>query len=208
MIVIKNIIFDLGGVILELDCQRLLNAFAKFSTIPLATLFNQRHQLPLFDLFETGKMSEKEFRQALLAQLEIKSISDHEFDTAWNSMLGAIPVARLNCIKALRKNYKTILLSNTNTIHIKCIETILERTIGQRLFTEFFDNVYYSCQVGMRKPEHTILNYILTENAMKPEETLFVDDTLANIESAQQCKMPVMHITETRDLLNISDFLN
>ena len=118
---IKNIIFDLGGVILDINFQATINAFAKLGISNFSRLYSQKSQLKLFDEFETGHISSDEFVKEI-QQIHSVQISDEHIIIAWNAMLKGIKKNKLDYIKNLKSNYRTILLSNTNEIHISAFE--------------------------------------------------------------------------------------
>ena len=123
---IKNIIFDLGGVILNLDYIKTENEFKKIGVLHFKELYNQKKQTVLFDDFEKGKIKPEDFISSFKESENLK-IKEIDFINAWNAMLLEIPVEKLEFIENLKKNYKIFLLSNTNEIHIKKFEDDLRR---------------------------------------------------------------------------------
>ncbi|MCZ8285071.1 MAG: HAD-IA family hydrolase, partial [Bacteroidia bacterium] len=103
---------------------------------------------------------------------------------AWNAMLLDFPLHRLELLKALKSKYRLFLLSNTNETHVREFEASLLNSQGYQNLEPFFEKVYYSCRMGMRKPDTEIFDYVLKENKLVPEETLFIDDTIHHIEGA------------------------
>src|SRR5579872_3080509 len=130
---IKNIIFDLGGVIINIDYKLTSLAFNKLGAKNFDQAYSQMSQNKLFDDFETGKISSEVFRKLLKEKLQL-SISDEQFDNAWNAMLLDIPIKRLLLIKELKKSYKVYLLSNTNDIHLKKVFEICHEQNGYDKF--------------------------------------------------------------------------
>jgi putative hydrolase of the HAD superfamily len=123
---------------------------------------------------------------------------DEEFDKAWNDMLGDIPINRLELLLNLKKNFKTFLLSNTNAIHHKFFtKTVQQNTRGQVL-DDFFNKTYYSYQLNMRKPDVEIFNHVLEQNSLEASETIFLDDSLANLEGASKAGIQVCHISNPK----------
>jgi HAD superfamily hydrolase (TIGR01549 family) len=106
---------------------------------------------------------------------------------AWNAMLGDVPEKRLDLLVKAKQNYSTFLLSNTNELHIDMFEHELYQEHGVKNFEDYFDKVYYSCRIGMRKPDKEIFEFVLEQNSLKPEETVFIDDSIQHVQGAGAC---------------------
>ncbi|MFL5753231.1 MAG: HAD family hydrolase [Bacteroidia bacterium] len=185
---IKNIIFDLGGVILHIDYLLTEKAFKALGCVYFEEKYSQAKQLPLFDDLEKGKISEKYFIDELKKMLAVDA-ADTDIINAWNAMLIDLPASRLELLMELKKKYRTFLLSNTNEIHIKGFEKIIYEQHGIHGLEDYFDKVYYSCRVNMRKPDAEIFELVLNENGLKAEETLFIDDSIQHVEGALRVGM-------------------
>lgn len=182
---IKNIIFDLGGVILNIEYQLTVEAFKKLGVDNFEQQFSQAQQTHLFDLYEKGQLSSPEFRNEVKKHLG-NHLSDTDIDHAWNALLLDLPAERLVLLNKVKAAYPTFLLSNTNDIHIETFNANLKNTYGLNNLSEHFHKLYLSYEVGMRKPDAEIFELVLSENKLKPEETLFIDDSPQHIASAQQ----------------------
>ena len=182
---IKNIIFDLGGVILNLDYSKTDKEFHKLGLKNFSKLFSKKKQSKIFDDFEKGRFSAEKFI-FLIKQSEKLKIKESDFINAWNAMLLEIPKERMEFIKRLKKDYNIYLLSNTNEIHIKKFEADLRKNNWLRDFQDCFDQVYYSSNMGMRKPDYDCFNKVLEDHNLKAHETLFIDDSLQHIEGAKK----------------------
>lgn len=181
---VKNIIFDLGGVILDIDYAKPVEAFEKLGARNFESVFTQKQQAEVFSQFERGDITPALFRKKLRAYLP-EQVSDQEIDDAWCTILGELPSDRIVLLKMLKRmNYRLFLLSNTNSIHIRTFTAYLDQTYGKNLFKSLFEKVYYSSQIGMRKPTREIFQHVLEENDLKAEETLFIDDSIQHIETA------------------------
>lgn len=181
---IKNIIFDLGGVILNIDYSLTEKAFYQLGIHDFKEIYSQLQQSQLFDLFETGKITEKDF----IENLQLKTGNKIDTDlliSAWNAMLLDLPLRRLQILQQLQLHYKTFLLSNTNMIHEREFNKTLKSLTGFSSLSVFFDKVYFSHQIGLRKPDAAVFELILTENQLSPQETLFIDDSWQHIETAK-----------------------
>ncbi len=176
---ITTIIFDLGGVILNLDQDRTLRAFKRLGI----DMDEINEMSTIFSDFETGKMNANDFRQVIMTHLKSPA-TEIEVDAAWNAMLLDLPAERLTYLKFLRKNFKVHLLSNTNSIHIGAFNNyLLDEHPNLDWFAQF-DKVYYSYEIGLRKPNKDIYEFVLQENNLKPHECLFIDDLKANLNGA------------------------
>jgi glucose-1-phosphatase len=199
---IKNLIFDLGGVIINLDTGATVKALSQ-----LGKLTNDEtvsiYSLEFFKNYEKGLISDEDFRNQL--QLKLNHCSAAELTTAWNSMLLDIPPARLELLRWLRKEYRMFLLSNTNQIHINQVNIILKDVCGAEDFSHFFDKAYYSHQIKMRKPDTEIYKHVLEENELTAEETLFIDDNAENLRGAEQLGINTLLVTSEKSLF---DFFN
>lgn len=190
---IKNIIFDLGGVIININYQKAIDAFKKLSKADCTIEFNQKAQSGLFDDLETGRISEAVFREKVREYYQVEG-TDEEIDDAWNAMLLEIPAERVELLRKLRKKYKIYLLSNTNAIHLIGFNKIVEKSFGIPNLDSLFDKSYYSHLVGERKPDAAIFEKVLNDNNLKPEETLFIDDSIQHIESAGAMGIHTLHL--------------
>ncbi|KUG09852.1 hypothetical protein ASU33_19485 [Solirubrum puertoriconensis] len=182
-----NLLFDFGGVIINIDYNRTLEAMRALSRVGTTIEFTQAAQSALFDDLETGRITPDGFRAGLRQHYDLHHTTDAELDTAWNAMLLDIPLARLEYIRELgRQGYQTALLSNTNSIHIPVINEMLRREHGlQHGIADVLDRVFYSQEVGMRKPGKEIFEHVLQEMNWRAEETLFVEDSIQHIRTAE-----------------------
>ena len=181
---IKNIIFDLGDVILNIDVPVTSRSFGKLSgkeEQEIVTLFKEKE---LFRLFETGILDEDAFRNLVRELLEYPDWTTEIIDMAWNSLLLDIPPARIELIKELKKEYRLFLLSNTSSIHIKQVNKILHAASGVEKLDDLFEKVYLSYEMGLMKPDPAIYLRVLEESGLLAEETLFLDDNADNIKAA------------------------
>lgn len=198
---IKNIIFDLGGVILNIDYKRPQEELAKLGINNIDVLYSKKNQTELFDLLETGKISGQEFINKI-KELSEKPIEDFEIINAWNSILLDFPLRRLQILQQLQLHYNLYLLSNTNEIHEKAFNEMLKTQCGFPSLALFFDKVYYSHRVGLRKPDGAIFELVLSQNNLKAEETLFLDDSIQHIETATSLGIKTIHIKDGMSIEN------
>ncbi|MCB9205062.1 MAG: HAD family phosphatase [Flavobacteriales bacterium] len=180
-----NIIFDLGGVILNIDYQRTIKAFAELGAKNVDEKYSQLNQTTLFDEFERGEISANDFRTGI-RKVFGADVTDASIDDAWNAMLLDLPANRLDLLGRLQGNKRLVLLSNTNAIHANVFEAEMKAVHGIEDLSGFFEKVYYSFEVGMRKPEERIFQLVIDELGFAPEETLFIDDSPQHIEGAKK----------------------
>jgi epoxide hydrolase-like predicted phosphatase len=183
---IQNVIFDLGGVIINLDVNRTISAFNKISEIPFETIYTQVKQDEIFSLLDKGKISTSDFLKEIKRQTRYQGPVQDLLE-AWNAMLLDVPEERLDALVEMKHNYNTFLLSNTCEPHIEAFELELENEHGIKNFDDYFDKVYYSCRIGMRKPDKEIFEFVLNQNNLKPEETIFIDDSPQHVKGAGEC---------------------
>lgn len=195
---IKNIIFDLGGVIINLDIQKTIQEFNKLSHRPFETIYTQLQQSTVFDQFDKGEISEKDFFEALKNVLD-NNIEDEKIVLAWNAMLLDFPKHRLELLEKLKPNYRLFLLSNTNETHVLEFEKSLFQSHGHQNLEPFFEKIYYSCRMNMRKPDTTIFDFVLKENNLLAEETLFIDDSPQHIEGALKTGIKAVLLSKDKE---------
>lgn len=190
---VRNLIFDLGGVILDLHVERTLSSFAALSAVPVETVVEKFNTASGFLAYEKGAIDDAGFR-AFVRDLYGTRASDEEIDTCWNAMLGDLPTARLQLLLRLKERYRVFLLSNTNEIHLQHInEVILPGVTGERNLDVYFHRAYYSHRMLKRKPEQEIFLEVVQDNNLLAAETLFVDDNTANVDAARQVGLHAVH---------------
>lgn len=199
--IIKNIIFDFGGVIINIDHQKVERAFKNIGLNNFEVLFNQASQTPVFQEFEKGIISEFEFRKQIRKISGLK-VEDDVLDHAWNQIIGDYPLQRINLLKKIRKNYKLFLLSNTNCIHYRYYISMFRKKFGFD-FKSLFDNTYWSFQIGLRKPDPDPYVYLLNNEKLNAEETLFIDDSVQNISAAEKLNILAFHLENGRDISSL-----
>ena len=199
---INAIIFDLGGVLLDINYQLTIEAFNNLGCSDFESIYNQQKQSQLFDDFETGKVSSETFRKSLQKQMQF-SISNVEFDNAWNKMLLQLPEQRIELLEKLNKKFSLFLLSNTNEIHIKAFKKIISSSIGYERFENCFKKVYFSSEIGNRKPNASCFEMVLSENKLSAAKTLFIDDSIQHVEGAYKIGIKTLLIESGEELVSI-----
>jgi len=179
---IKNIIFDLGGVLLNIDPEKTIEAFSKLGMQQLIGDKGLTYDREIFYQMEQGKITSEEFRNGI-RQLLPSQVSSDEIDDAWTAMLLDFPAVRVELLKKLRNDYKIYLFSNTNAIHVEKFHSIYRNQHGFEVST-LFEKDFYSNEIGYRKPMPESFHEIVKLSGIRPHESLFIDDSLQNVESA------------------------
>jgi glucose-1-phosphatase len=198
----KNIIFDLGGVLLNIDFSKSVEAFGKLGIENFEHMFSQTMADELFKSLETGHVDETAFYESMKKRTRI-GVTDAEIADAWNALILDFRPESLAALEKLSSNYKLFLLSNTNSIHHTCFQKILTRVTGKASLDGYFTKAWYSHKLGLRKPGSAIYEYILEEEKLRAWETLFIDDTWANIEAAQKLGFKTHHLLPGEKIENI-----
>lgn len=192
---IKTVIFDLGGVILDLDVNATIRQFSLLSGMSLEEVRELYSTHPVFHQLEKGIVDEEVFRKEVRDLFDSKRVSDERIDDAWNSMLVRVPEARLTLLKELKNQYHVIILSNTNSIHVRHINQVILPQAGAYSLEPFVHRVYFSHELKMRKPDAEIYQHVLSAGSLQPEETVFLDDNGDNIVAAEKLGINIVHIT-------------
>ena len=198
---IKNIVFDLGGVLVDLDFKAAINGLQQ------AGFANVKEQLMAFDQggifqkFELGEMTAEEFRTAIRENSTV-TLTDEEIDALWNAMLLEIPREKLELILDLRGKYMVYLLSNTNSIHW---DYVCKNAFNYRGFrvNDYFEETFLSYEMHLAKPNKAIFEKVLHDANLLPEETLFIDDSEANCKAAEEVGIHAHHYHIGDDLSKV-----
>lgn len=205
---IKNIIFDLGDVIINIDVPRAAQSFAELGQLPLEDVQRLIQHNEVFKKFETGQLSAPDFRNYIRELLVHPEWTDDQIDEAWNSLLLDIPPQRVETIVALaQKGYRLFLLSNTSTIHVEEVNRILQRTTGIPKLDVLFEKLFLSYEMGVMKPHHDIYHGVLNDAGILPHESLFLDDNADNIRAAGEVGIQTIHVQKPTSIVEyLKDF--
>jgi len=193
---IKNIIFDYGNVIFEIDFKRAQTALIQLGITNIEDFFAHKSHHDIFNNFETAAISPAEFRAGIREASSNKEITDEQIDAAWNSLLIGVPANVHEVLLKVKEKYRTFLLSNNNEIHYNWIVDYLKREFDMPDNSSLFERAYYSQQMFLRKPHVEIFEQVLTENNLDPEETLFIDDSPQHLVGAKQAGMQTLLMTK------------
>lgn len=211
---LKNLIFDLGDVIIPIDLSAPIRNFATLANLPEDEVRALWQQHKFINHYETGLIDDDAFRNHVRQLLNQRTESsdtdapeswaDEVIDTAWNTVLLDLPVERIERIRTLQGHYRLFLLSNTSPIHIRQVNRVLIE-IGQPTLEELFERVFYSYEVRMAKPSPDIYRHVLTEAGIQADETAFFDDNEANIRAAAALGIRAVHVQPPKTILDYLD---
>jgi len=195
MATIKNLIFDLGNVLYDIDFKKMNVAFESIGIEGIDQHFtlNKSHQLFL-DL-ELGFVNEQAFYEGVRAIVNLP-LTNEQIKFAWNALLIGFRKNSIEWIKLNNTKYNTFLYSNTNEIHCNHFLPQFEKEVANYPFESLFKTPYYSQKMGMRKPDPASFTYILEKEGLLPAETLFIDDNEPNIIAAASVGLQVLHLKE------------
>ncbi len=199
---IKNIIFDLGNVVIDIDPSKTYEAFSNLSssksTPEIEELIKENK---LWHSYEKGNISDAEFRDLLRENLELDA-TDTDIDDAFNALLLDIDPIRIDLIEQLSKKYRIFVLSNTSQVHMVEFEKILNRCTKRETIWPLFEKPYFSFDMGLLKPDPEIYKRVLSDSNLIPDETLFIDDLKANIEAAKLLGINTIHLLTPQTIIN------
>jgi len=198
---IKNILFDLGGVILDINVQATLKQFYELGFPAELMQFPNSMTTDLYFKYETGKFNTEQFRNQIRKAAGVE-MTDRAFDEAWNAMLVRFPEERVALLKELSKRYKLYMLSNTSALHVRVFEKMYLDSAGESMH-QVFDKIYYSHEIGWHKPDREAWEYVIKDAGIKAEETLFLDDNIHNIKASQELGFQAIHIHERTSLMSL-----
>ncbi len=200
---IKNLLFDLGGVLLNIDYNKTADAFKKLGAQQFEELYSQSGANHLFEELETGKISDNDFYTAI-QQYCYPSTTKEQLETAWNAILLNFRITSIEYLSGLKEKYNIYLLSNTNSIHLKAFGKIFEAEIGNACLDDYFIKAYYSHKIHLRKPYPSTYQFVLDDAGIKAEQTLFIDDSIVNIEGAKEAGLEVHHLLAGQKIEDIA----
>ena len=201
---VTTVIFDLGGVIVDLDWELCIRNFENLGINNMHNLINTTLQRGFILDYEMGQISDEQFREEIRKNATLK-VTDEQIDYAWTSLLVGIPAEKLDLLMELRKKYKVLMLSNTNNLSFRFSLEMF--TVGGRQVDDYFDKCYLSYMMRLAKPSPEIFLALLQDAGLKAEECLFLDDGIHNIQAAEKLGFNVQFIKPYTSV-NEWDFLN
>jgi putative hydrolase of the HAD superfamily len=198
---IRNILFDLGGVILDINIQATLKGFYELGFPAELMQYPDSMSTDVFFKYQTGKLSTEQFRNAIRKSTGVE-MSDRAFDEVWNAMLVRIPRERTELLNRLSERYALYMLSNTSALHVEVFEPMYQEAAGVSMH-EVFTKIYYSHEIGWHKPDQEAWEHVIKDAGIRPEETLFLDDSIQNIKASQELGFQAIHIHERTNLMDL-----
>jgi len=198
---IKNIIFDFGNVLLNIDPNLSAKAFKALGIREGIDFWGSRSSSESLINLEKGVISPDEFRRTALEKL-VDGVTIQQVDDAWNALLLDFPPRRVEMLRRLADNYRLFLLSNSNQIHYECYMNRFEIQFDMPL-DNLFEKLWFSHHLGMVKPNPEIFSFVLKDKGLKAEETLFIDDTLVHVEAARSVGINAWHLLPGTDISEI-----
>lgn len=189
---IKNIIFDLGGVLLNIEPSITGKRLTEMGVQNLPQVLEKLASSRIYERLDTGALSDQGFRDEVRLACGI-NLSDDQVDEAWNALLLDFPAPRVQMLKELKENYNVYLLSNTNSIHFISYTKTFREVYGFEM-KSLFEQLFLSYEMGVHKPDARIYRMALLKAGLKASETLFIDDSLANTEAAVACGLAAIHL--------------
>ncbi len=199
---IENIIFDFGGVIIDIDPLLTIKELEKLGFHDIEKLKTKDFYQKVIFKFEKGIDTPAVFRDKLRKYLRM-DLADQQLDDAWNALLYDIPEERIRIIEQVKKHYPIYLLSNSNEIHYDLFVRDLQLRFGYREFDELFDKAYFSFDLHLAKPHEEIFEFVINQHHLIPEKTLFIDDRIENIEGAHKAGLRTYHLVSPRRIRDI-----
>ncbi len=199
---IKNIVFDLGGVVVDIDISRTLSAFAQLDIRGLRPRDIHPHQTGFFLDYELGNISNEGFITAIRMQYDCTGVTDEAIRVAWNALLLDPDPARFAVLDSLHSRYRIFLLSNTNPWHIDCLAERYRALTGGD-FEAHFDACFYSHRLHLRKPDRRIYDAAISATGIDPSETLFIDDNACNFTGAIEAGLQVHHLAPPEKIFHL-----
>lgn len=199
---IRNLLFDLGGVIIDIDRNRCVEALEKLGVADADSLLGKYVQSGIFADLESGNITAAEFRDALRRHAGDSALTDAAIDTAFQKFLIGLPARRLEELRELRRDYRVCLLSNTNPIMWNDSIARLFRAEGKER-EDYFDGIVTSFEARVMKPDAAIFRYAVEKLGLRPEETLFIDDSQANLDAASKLGFATALAVPGRDFADI-----
>lgn len=182
---IKNIVFDLGGVLIDLDIERCRKAFCELGMSQVAEMLNPYYPAELFEHLESGAASASETCRRMRELTSQHQVTDAQIAHAYGEFLVTIPVKKLRMIEALRaKGYRTYVLSNNNPMAMIRVRELFKA--DGHTMDDYFDHIYLSYEMLELKPSQAIFRQMIDHSGMHPEQSLFIDDGAKNVDTAQQ----------------------
>ena len=201
---VKNIIFDFGGVLYRIRYQNIPEAFANCGIQHFEEIYSKQHQNDVMDLYEEGLITTEEFRD-YIRSLASCPITDQQIDDCWNAILLGFPKEHEEMLQKASHHYNLYLFSNTNQLNYDKFRADMREQFGYDLFDRYFQRCYFSQLLHIRKPKAEGFRHILQENHLQPAETLFIDDSPQHLAGARACGLQTLHLADGMKVKELFD---
>lgn len=195
---IQNVIFDFGGVIIDIDYDAVRQAFEEIGMQDVRSFYQHDDHSKLVTDLETGLISEDDFRETIIQKID-RNLSHEKFDKAWNAIIKDVPAERVQLLEELAKHFNLYLLSNTNIIHYRKYMRDFEKKHGKSL-RDLFQKAYFSHEIKLRKPDKSIFTWVLEDAGIKAGKTMFIDDSETNIQAAEEVGLRTLYKPQHEEL--------
>jgi len=199
---IRNVIFDFGGVICNIDIRLSELKFRELGFKGFNPSYSVKEGENVFRRLEGGKISIPEFFSILKKHLD-QGVTDADILAAWNAMILDIPPQRIRLLEEARKSYRIFILSNSNEIHYNKYLDDFRKKFGYNSFTDIFEKTWFSFQIHLQKPSKEIFEYVIRDGKLDPSETLFIDDSIQHTESANKAGLRICHLMPPREITEL-----
>ncbi|RYG00080.1 MAG: HAD family phosphatase [Chitinophagaceae bacterium] len=199
---VKNIIFDLGGVLLNLDFAASEKAFSELGFTDFKQVFGGGHVTSFIKDYEVGHIDDDQFVKEIMKVAKLENQDDLAI-AAWNSMLLDFPADRIEFLKSLQGKYRLFLFSNTNSLHLKSFRKTYSAAFNQAVLDDHFEKAYYSHEIKLRKPTVEAFNYVVNDAGINAAETVFIDDMLVNVEGARAAGLQGLHLEPGKTIMDL-----
>lgn len=198
----NSIIFDLGGVLLNLDTAKTRDSFISLGITNIDDLFRIGHADSFFKDYEVGHLSDDQFVEEALKRTRPGTTHQSIID-AWNSMLLDFPAERVEFLHQLRKRYRVFLFSNTNSLHLQSFQKTFREVHGIPM-DSLFEKAWYSHVINQRKPDVAAFDFVVRESGLDAASTLFIDDALVNVEGARAAGLQAVHLEPGKSIMDLN----
>lgn len=194
----KAILFDLGGVLIDVNYNKTAEAFIELGVTNFDELYSQAGQTKLFDDFEVGKISEQSFINSLLPHCK-PGTSPNQAVHAWLSMVLGFKPWKVELLTKLKEKYPLYMLSNTNPLHIPVVNREWDK-VSDKPLEHYFKKLYFSHEIHKRKPHPETFRFVCEDIGLKPEEVLFIDDSIQHVEGADKAGLQTIFLKDEEKL--------
>lgn len=201
---IKNIIFDLCGPIITINLGLMNNKFFQFGVKGIDNPYKILYKAGVTKEFEKNQIPPDEFCDKVRTVLNTP-LTDVQIVEAWNTLIVAAPKHHATLLKRLSKKYNLYLLSNSDVINAEYFRNYVGQTMGHDLFSNTFRKVFFSCELGLRKPEPAVFQTILVKEKLKANETLLIDDCKKHTEGASFAGLNTIWLEKDTDISKLFD---